>query len=131
MYKILALLSLLLLGSAQAQTPGGVPATQASVTFSGTTTINQIIPAITGQRIYLTNITIHPANTSVVTLSYGTGTNCGTGTTVFYGPATFQSGENIYDGTGYGAIFVVPLSNAVCITIGTASAPGWISYAQY
>ena len=124
-------LSIACWGSAPAQQSVFVPSTTASVTFSAVTTINQIIPAITGQRIYITNISIHPASTAVVTLSYGTGTNCGTGTTVFYGPATFQAGENVYVGSGNGAIFAVPVSQAVCITIGTAVAPGWISYSQF
>lgn len=128
---LLALVGCCFVLPARAQFVGPVPATGASVTFSAVTAITQIIPAITGQRIYLTNITIHPAATSVVTLSYGTGTNCGTGTTVFYGPATFQAGESVYDGNGAGAIFAVPVSNAVCITIATAVAPGWISYDQF
>lgn len=120
-----------LAGAALAQFTGPVPATQASVTFGATTTISQIIAAKTGQSIYITNISAHPASTAVLTLSYGTGTNCGTGTTVFYGPATFQGGENIYDGNGAGAIFVIPKGNAVCVTIATATAPGWLSYAQF
>jgi hypothetical protein len=118
-------------GLANAQQSVFVPATQASVIVGTVATITQVIPAVTGKSIYITNISLHPAATSVVTLSYGTGTNCGTGTTAFYGPATFQAGESIYDGTGNGAIFVVPQSNAVCITIATAVAPGWLSYAQF
>lgn len=125
------LLYLGLASAALAQQAVYIPATMASATFSAITTINQIIAAIPGKSIYITNISIHPASTSVVTLSYGTGTNCGTGTTIFYGPSTFQGGENVYDGTGYGAIFVVPQGNAVCITIATAVAPGWVSYALF
>lgn len=129
---ILLALSLLLAGSAQAQQSVFVPATQASIVVGTVAAITEIIPAVAGKSIYITQISLHPAATSVVTLTHGTGTNCGSGTPVaFYGPATFQAGENVYDGTGYGALFVVPPGRAVCITIATATAPGWISWAQF
>lgn len=133
MRKLGLALCLLLLGLAPAQPQPALPpvATQASVTFGAQVARTQIIAAKTGQRIYVTSLVIHPANTAVVTLSYGTGTDCATGTTVFYGPATFQAGENMNSGSGSGAVFVVPVSNAVCITITTANAPGWLSYAQF
>lgn len=128
---LLAGIALLALGGeVPAQQAVFVPATMASATFSAVTAITQIVPAIAGQRIYITNITVHPAATSVLTLSYGTGTNCGTGTTAFYS-GTFQAGENVYDGVGNGAIFVIPVGNALCVTIATAVATGWVSYAQF
>jgi hypothetical protein len=125
------LLFLGLASAALAQFSGVVPVTQASVTFSAITARTTLISGLAGKSIYLTNITAHPASTAVLTLTYGTGTNCGTGTTVFYGPATFQGGENVYNGNGAGAIYVVPSANDVCITISTAAAPGWLSYAQF
>lgn len=125
------LLFLGLASAALAQFSGPVPVTQASVTFGSTTAMAKIITGAASKSIYLTNIVIHPATTSVVTLSYGTGTNCATGTTVFYGPSTFQAGENVQVGNGAGALFVVPPAQDVCITIATAAAPGWISYAQF
>lgn len=118
--------------SALAQNAFPPVGTMFSTPVAGTVAaITKIISGKAGQRIYLTQLSLHPTATSVVTLSYGTGTNCGTGTTVFYGPATFQNGENAYIGSGAGAIFVVPTANDVCITIATAVAPGWISYAQF
>ena len=105
--------------------------TQKSAIFAGIQTITQLIAGIAGKSIYITNITNHPASTSVFTLSYGTGTNCGTGTQAFYGPSTFQAGENVYDGDGAGAVFVVPAGNAVCVTAATATSIGWVSYAQF
>lgn len=106
--------------------------TMFSTPIAGTVaSATKIISGVSGKRIYLTQITLHPTSTSVVTFSYGTGTNCGTGTQSFYGPATFQSGEAAYIGSGAGTIFVVPPGNDVCITIATAVAPGWISYAQF
>jgi len=118
--------------AAWAQQSVVVPTTEASVLFGSTTTaITKIISAISGQSIYLTQVTIKPANTSVVTLSYGSGTNCGTGTQAFYGPVTFGTGESIYLGNGAGALYVVPQSKDVCATVSTAIAPGWISYSMF
>jgi hypothetical protein len=128
---VLGLLLVLIL-PLQAQQSVFVPATQASVLFGSTTiAITKIISAISGKSIYLTQLTIKPANTSVVTLSYGSGTNCGTGTQAFYGPVTFGTGESVYLGTGNGALFVVPQSKDVCATVSTAIAPGWVSYSQF
>ncbi len=133
MRKLIAALVILfgLASAASAQTAYNSPTTQSQVTFSAVQPITKMISGIAGKRIYLTNITIHPAATAVVTITYGTGTNCGTGTTNFYGPATFQAGESVYDGDGNGALFVVPPGNDVCVTIATATAPGWIAYAQF
>lgn len=121
-----------LASAALAQTPGGVPATMYSVVFGGSTTaMTKIVSGSATKTIYVTSIASHPAPTAVLTLSYGTGTNCGTGTVNFYGPATFQGGENVYIGSGYGAVFIVPKGNDVCVTVATAAAPGWLSYSQY
>lgn len=128
---ILALLFSLCAFGAYAQNAFPPVGTMFSVIFAGTQSITKAISNVSGKRIYITNITVHPASTAVLTLSYGTGTNCGTGTQAFYGPATFQGGENIYDGSGAGAIYVVPAGQDVCITIATATAPGWISFAQF
>lgn len=123
---------LLLLGSAAAQQSVIVPATEASINVAGTVaTITKIISGITGQRIYLTAIALHPAPTSAVTLSQGTGTNCGTNNSVIYGPATFQSGENWTQGSGNGAIFALNSGTDLCITVSSAVSPGFISYAQF
>lgn len=134
MHKLIAALVILfgLASAASAQNALPPVGTTNSAIVAGTVAgATKVISGITGKRIYLTQLTLHPTATSVVSLTYGTGTNCGTGTTTFYGPATFQTGEAAYIGAGAGAIFVVPPGNDVCITIATAVAPGWISYAQF
>lgn len=106
--------------------------TMFSTILAGTVaSITKVISGVSGKSIYLTQLTLHPNNTAVVTFSYGSGTNCGTGTTTFYGPATFGAQENAYIGSGAGAIFVVPQGKDVCVTVATAIAPGWLSYAQF
>ena len=129
----LALLSAFLgLAPAQAQQSVFVPATTASVNVVGTVAgITKIISGVSSQRIYLTAVALHPASTSVVTLSQGTGTNCGTSTAVIYGPSTFGAQESWYQGSGYGALFALIAGNDLCITIGTAVAPVFISYSQF
>lgn len=109
-----------------------IPATTNTDPVAGTVaTITKLISGASGKRIYITAIGLHPAATSVVTLTTGTGTNCGTGPVVIYGPATFQASENWYQGTGNGAIMALPSGADLCITVGTAAAPGFISYTVF
>lgn len=134
MRKLVAALALFfgLASAALAQFAGPVPVTQASVLFGSATTARvKLISGVAGKSIYITAMITHPTTTAVLTLSYGTGTNCGTNTVVFYGPSTFQNSENAYIGNGAGAVFVVPSAQDVCVTVATAIAPGWLSYAQF
>src|SRR5262245_255604 len=128
---ILAGFFALVAGLAHAQQSVFVPATTASVLVNGTQAITQFAPAVVGKSNYLTQISLRALTTSVVTLSYGTGTNCGTGTTTIMAFTAGAAAENIFVGTGYGAMYVVPQGNAVCLTVGTAAASGWISWAQF
>lgn len=127
-----ALLFLLGLASAAlAQTPGGVPATMAAVSVTGTVAAStRIITGVTGKSIYITSVFLAPVATSGVTLTAGTGTNCGTNTTSLTGAMVFANGP-VQIGTGYGAVLVAPQGYDVCITIATATAPGSIAYARY
>lgn len=108
-----------------------VPATMASATFGAITTMTQLVAGIAKKSIYITALREEPTASSVVTWSYGTGTNCGTGTVNFLGPVTYAAFDEIQMGTGYGALFVIPQGNSLCITISTAVSPGWVSYSQF
>jgi hypothetical protein len=120
-----------LASAALAQTPGGVPATLASVPITGTVAgAAKIISGTSGKSIYLTAISLAPASTSAVTITAGTGTNCGTNTTNLTGTIV-GNGSPWTFGSGYGAILVAPVGYDVCITIATATAPGSIAYAKY
>lgn len=119
-------------GQARSQQSVIVPATTTTIAVAGTVAgRTKIITGATGKSIYITAIGLHPVATSVVTLSYGTGSDCGTGTVAIYGPTTFQASENWYQGTGYGTIIAIPSGNDLCITVGTAAAPGFMSYALF
>ena len=127
-------LTLLLLGlaPAQAQQAVIVPATTTQIPIAGgTTTRLTLITGAAGKSIYVTSVDLVPVSTAVVTFSYGTGTNCGTGTTTVTGVLTFGAGQTYSKGSGYGAVWVVPPANDLCITITTAAAPGSIAYSQF
>jgi len=123
---------LVLASAALAQTPGGVPATQAQISIAGTVAAStRIIVGKPNQQIYVTAIALVPVATSVVTLTAGTGTNCGTNTISLTGAMTFAAGQTLLHGAGYGAVLVLPRGYDLCITIATAAAPGTLAYAQY
>ena len=122
---------LALLGPAQAQ-PVYIPATQSQIAIAGTVaTATKIVSGISGKSIYITAIALVPVATSVVLLTAGTGTNCGTSTTSLTGTMTFGAGQTLQHGSGYGAVSVLPQGYDLCITISTAAAPGILSYSQF
>lgn len=113
--------------SAFAQTSFPVPSNQASITGT-VATITRIVTAPTGKQIVVTALQQVPVATSVVTYSYGTGTNCGTGTTALTGAMTFAAGQILNMGSGNGPILILPPNNDLCVTIATAAAPGSLIY---
>lgn len=131
--KRLAFASLLWLASVAAALAQNTfdQSTQASSFFNATQTITKVITGVSGKRIYLTQLTVSALNTSVFTISKGTGTNCGTNTVVVF-TKTFATGDlNYVSGSGAAAIAVVGTGVDVCITVGTANASGWLSWSQF
>mgnify|MGYP001584482886 CR=1 FL=1 len=51
-----------------------------------------------------------------VTLVYGTGSNCGTGTTSLTGAYPLIAQAGIAKGNGAGPVLFVPSGNALCVT---------------
>jgi len=133
--KSLGAALLLLFGlvtAAPAQQSVVVPATTAQVAIAGTIAAStKIVSGISGKSIYVTALLLAPVATSVVTLTAGTGTNCGTSTTSITGAMTFAAGQAIAHGAGNGAIFVIPQGYDLCITIATAAAPGSLAYSLF
>ena len=123
---------LVVASAAFAQQSVYVPATTVQISVVGTVaTATKIISGISGKSIYVTAVSLIPVATSVVTFTTGTGTNCGTGTASITGAMTFGAGQVLSLGNGYGAIFVLPSGNDLCITIATAAAPGSLSFSQF
>lgn len=105
----------------------------ASVTQTVGAAIGQVVaaPGTGSAKVYICSYTIANSNAAAntVTFQYGTGTNCGTGTTTF-GPtviiaatSTFTEGADTWHG------FVTPVGGqAVCVTPSVASAIVTIYY---
>ena len=110
-----------------------VPAIQASnsvVINIGTGTI-QLVPLVAGKRIYIASWDVIASATTTIALVYGTGTNCGTGTTFLAGPYSLVAQAGLSKASGLGPVLFVPAGNALCIVNNTGTAGGSLSYAQF
>jgi hypothetical protein len=101
----------------------------------GPSTITQIVPAVTGQTISICGW--HVTNTGATgtfSLSYGTGSNCGTGTVLFIPPQNVTSTAPATDHIDY-AFFTVPMvagvAQALCITPSVATIAAVVYYSQF
>jgi hypothetical protein len=95
-----------------------------SISVAGTT---ELVSAISGKAIYVTDWDVVAGGTGTFQLEYGTGTNCAIGTTPLTGtyPATAQFGR-----AGVGHLFI-PAGDALCIvTTGAAASQGFVAYVQ-
>lgn len=125
-------LSLCLATSALAQSSVYVPATTNQISIAGTVAAStRIVTGLTGKQIYVTALLLAPTAGSTVTFTYGTGTNCGTGTTSLTGALVFAAADVIVHGSGYGAVFVLPRFTDLCITIAGTAAPGSLAYSIF
>jgi hypothetical protein len=97
-----------------------------------TATTTQIVALSSGKSIYVSGWDIVVAAADNITLEYGTGTNCGTGTTALTGAYNFAANGGLATGSGLGVLFKLPASNALCVVTGAAvQASGRVSYAQF
>jgi len=79
---------------------------------SATTT--QLVALTSGQKIYVTSWNVVAGGTGNFKLVYGTGTNCGTGTTDLTANYNLVAQAGIAAGSGLGPVLVVPAGNALC-----------------
>lgn len=119
----------ILLWSATAALAQAWPNPSIHLSIAGTVAAaTRIIQVPTGKQIVVTTLSQSPVATSVVTYTYGTGTNCGTGTASLTGAMTFAAGQEVNLGNGVGPVIIVPPGNDLCVTIATAAAPGHLIY---
>lgn len=115
--------------------PSGSQSAFANVTGTGLT---QIVAAVPGQAIYVTGWDefVNDATTGspVWTWSYGTGSNCASGTTAIRSNRNFAKNNGLVGGGGPGQEFTVPPGNALCYNVTTAPTGGAlgldVTYAQ-
>lgn len=110
-------------------------ATQGSTTAAinvSTATTTQLVALASSQQIRVTGLTVVAGGTGNITFVYGTGSNCGTGTTSLSGAIPLVANVGFTMGAGLGPVLIVPASQALCITTSAAvQMSGWITYAQY
>ena len=98
-----------------------------------TATTTQLIPAVAGQPIYVTGGRIVIPSPNTITLEYGAGTNCGTGTHALTGPMNLvaSGGPLSLDGGFGSASLIVPAGNALCVVTSSAiQTSGWVTFAR-
>lgn len=126
-FALAALIAFCVNASAQ-----GIPLPSIHLSIAGTVAAStKIITATAGKQIIVTAINQIPVATSVVTYTYGTGTNCGTGTTSLTGAMIFATGQVLVNGSGTGPVFILPQAVDLCVTIATAAAPGSLVYTLF
>lgn len=97
-----------------------------------TATTTQLVALSSSKKIYVTSFDVIAADTGNITFVYGTGSNCGTGTTSLTGAYNLVAQAGIAKGNGLGPVLVVPASNALCVTTTQAiQMSGSVSYTQF
>lgn len=114
---------------------GCTPAVQANASVkidTAAAATAQIVALTTGKVIYVTSFNIFAGGTGTIKFVYGTGTNCGTGTTDLTGAYAMKDQAFVSVGNGLGAVLVPPVSNALCITTSaTVQMSGSVSYNKF
>lgn len=111
----------------------GIIQADASVPINiSTATTTQLVALSAGKKIYVTNYKVIAGGTGNFKFVYGTGTNCGTGTTDLEGANNLTAQAGSSDGGGLGAILFVPAGNALCATTSAnVQMSGHVAYTQY
>jgi hypothetical protein len=92
----------------------------------------QLVPAVSGKGIYVTEWNALAAGTTNITFEYGTGSNCGSATQALTGAYAFAAQTGAAPGSGLGPILIVPTGNALCAVNSAAiQVSGSLSYTQF
>ncbi len=95
-------------------------------------TTTQIVAAVAGKAIYVTAWDVIAGGAGNIMLEYGTGSNCGTGTTAMTGAYNLAAQFGIAKGNGLGPVLVVPSGDALCaVTSAAVQMSGSMSYTQF
>lgn len=110
----------------------GIIQATASVPINvSTATTTQLVALSAGKAIYVTALDVIAGGTGNITFEYGTGSNCGTGTTALTGPYNLTAQTGLTKGA-IGPVLIVPAGNALCVlTSAAVQMSGSVSYAQF
>lgn len=113
--------------------PNSTPvATSSAFLNDANATATQIVALSSTTKIYVSAYSIVASVAENVKFQYGTGTNCGTGTTDLTALMAFAANGGIAAGSGMAPLFVVPAGNALCVTASTTGPTAVnVSYAQF
>jgi len=113
--------------------PNTTPVANASAFLNdANATATQIVALSGTTKIYVSAYSIVASVAENVKFQYGTGTNCGTGTTDITSLMAFAANGGIAAGSGMAPLFVVPAGNALCVTASTTGPTAVnVSYAQF
>ena len=100
-----------------------------NITTTGPLT-TQIVAFAGVTSIYVTSFNVIAGNIGTITFEYGTGTNCGVGTTALTGAYPFVANGGVSVGSGVGAVLKAPSGTSLCI-VTTAPMAGSVSYLQF
>lgn len=97
-----------------------------------TATTTQLVALSATKKIYVTSFDLVSTAANTFQFVYGTGTNCGTGTTSLTGAYGMSTFTVITKGNGFSSILFVPIGNALCaVTTTTGAINGSVAYAQF
>lgn len=100
-----------------------------NVTAASTT---QIVALVAAQTIRICSFAISMSAAGTAKFVYGTGANCGTGTTDLTGAMTLATGSPLaLNSGGGGALLRTASANALCVTAVTGNVVGFVNYAQF
>lgn len=99
-----------------------------NVTAAATT---ELVSLTASQVIRVCSFTITESLSGTAKFVYGTGSNCGTGTTDLTGAMAVGTNSAISQSSGNGSLFRTASANALCLTAVTGNITGFVTYAKY
>lgn len=102
-----------------------------AVINESTAATNEIVALSPSALIYVCSYKFVTTAANSLNWVHGTGTDCGTGTTSIEGPQAYGANGGATESGGGHALFVVPASNALCLTSSAATQHGGrVSYVR-
>ena len=97
-----------------------------------TATTTQLLALSGTTKIYVMAYDVIAGGTGNITFEYGTGSNCGTGTTALTGAYNLTAQAGIAKGDGSAPVLIVPAGNALCaLTSAAVQMSGSFAYQQF